>query len=72
MFRMQIVIEKDCVVIIRAQEVPRLRDIVSYINHIAFEARCKPLVPSSIVIQQKDADRVALSSNAAETKFAQQ
>ena len=61
MFRMQIVIQKNCIVRIRAQELLGLFYIVGHINEIAFETPGKPFVPSIVVIQKEHTYGVALN-----------
>ena len=71
MFRMKIVIEKDRVVIIGAQDLPRLLNVVRHVDHVAFEALGKSAVALLVVFEQKDADRITLRGKIMEAKLAQ-
>ena len=72
MFRMKVVVEKDCIVTICAQQFQRLSHIVGDIDEIAFEAFREPLMPPLVVVEQKNANRMTLSRCFAETELVEQ
>ena len=59
-FGVEIVIEKNRVVGTGAQQLLRFPDVACDVDEVAFEARRKPAMPSFIVIQQKDTNRMPL------------
>jgi hypothetical protein len=71
MLRMKIVIEKDCVVGILAQQYLRAVDIISNVYQIAFETFGKPMMSSLVVVEQKNTNRMPLRGNVAQTELAQ-
>ena len=72
MFLVQIVVQEDGIVRIRPQERLCLLHIVGYIDKIAFETRVKPTMPSFVVVQKKNMDRVTLRFYLAQSELAQQ
>ena len=71
MLGMEIVVQKDCVVVICAEHLLGPFNANGNVNLVAFETRGKPTMPAPVVIQQKNADRVSLSLYPAEAQFTQ-
>jgi hypothetical protein len=67
---MEIMIEKNGIVGIIAQQLLSLRHVVGNIQVIALKALAEPVLPSSVVFEQKNPNRVAIRGNFAEPKFA--
>lgn len=72
MLRQQVVIEKDRVVEILAEQFARARDIVGDVQIIAVEAFGEPDVTARVVVEQKNANRTARHRIILETEPAQQ
>lgn len=72
MFRMQVMIQKDCIVGVLAQELLCLPDVVGHVDEVALEPFSEPFVPALIVVKKENSDRVAFTLNPADAKFRQQ
>jgi hypothetical protein len=70
MFGMKIVVQKDSVVGISAQELLCMLYVIGHINKIAFETRRKPAMPSLVIVQEKNSNWMALNLYFAEAEFA--
>lgn len=69
MLRMKIVIQKDRVVRTRAQQLLSLSDIVGDIDEVAFESPDEPLMPTNIIIQKKNTNRMSFGFDLYEANF---
>ena len=72
MLGMEVVIQKNCVVGVFAQQLLSLRDVVGHVDEVAFEPFSEPLMSAPIVVQQKDSDGMSFTINSANTEFSQQ
>ena len=72
MLGMQIVIEKNRVVGVGTEQLQRPGYVVGNVDEIAAEAFLKPFVPSFIVFEQKDTNRMALRRNITKPQFIKQ
>lgn len=72
MLGVEVVIQKDSVVRVFAQQLLSLCDVVGHVDEIAFEPFREPLMSASIVVQQKDPDGMSFTVNSANTEFCQQ
>jgi DNA mismatch repair protein MutH len=68
---MEIVVEKDRVVRARAQQPQRFRHIGCDVYEVSLEAIGKPAMASFVVVKQKHADRMALSSDAGQAELSE-
>jgi hypothetical protein len=60
MLRQQVVIQKDGVVSIPAQELARALDRLRDVQIVAFKTSGEPVVPTRVVVQEEDSDGAAL------------
>ncbi len=65
-------IQKDCVVGIRAQKLLCLPHVVGHVDEVTLEPFSEPLMPALIVVEKKNSDRVAFTINPPDAKFRQQ
>lgn len=71
-FRMKIVIQEDGIIRIRAQELLSGLNVISHVKQIVFETFHEPLMSFLIVVEEEDANRIALELDLADSKFGQQ
>ena len=71
-FGMKIVVEENGIVRIRFQKLSGLLDVISHVDKVTLKTRRKPTVPPLVVVQQKDANWMAIRINLVKSKFCQQ
>ena len=70
-FRQQVVIQKDRVISVRAEELARARYIVCNIQMIAVETPGEPDVPARVIVKKENTNRVTVGLNVIEAELAQ-
>jgi hypothetical protein len=71
MFRVQVMVEKDSVVGVRAQKFLCLGDVFRNVKKVPFEASGEPSVAAHIVFQKKDTNRMTFHLHGRQTDFAE-
>jgi hypothetical protein len=59
-FGVQIVVQKNCVIVTTAQQLSSLVDVVRNIKDVSPESDGEPFVTPFVVVQEKDPNRMAL------------
>jgi len=72
MLGVEVVIQKDCVIRVFAQQLLSLCDVMGHVDKVAFEPFREPLMSASIVVQEKYPDGMSFTINSANTEFSQQ
>jgi hypothetical protein len=70
-FRMKVVIQEDGIIRISLQKLLGGLNVISHVKQIVFETFRKPFMSSLIVVEEEDANRIALDLDLAESKFGQ-